>query len=75
MKLNYVRRFSAYVSTFYNSEYITVIQVSHNCETNQQNYIEVFFHIFTCVVVQFVLILDSNWMLYHDICIQVYKTC
>ena len=25
MKLNYVRRFSAYVSTFYHSEYITVI--------------------------------------------------
>ena len=24
MKLNYVRRFSAYVSTFYNSEYITM---------------------------------------------------
>ena len=23
MKLNYVRRFSAYVSTFYHSEYIT----------------------------------------------------
>ena len=24
MKLNYVRRFSAYVSTFYHSEYITI---------------------------------------------------
>ena len=24
MKLNYVRRFSAYVSTFYHSEYITL---------------------------------------------------
>ena len=26
MKLNYVRRFSAYVSTFYHSEYITLEQ-------------------------------------------------
>ena len=25
MKLNYVRRFSAYVSTFYHSEYITIL--------------------------------------------------
>ena len=24
MKLNYIRRFSAYVSTFYHSEYITI---------------------------------------------------
>ena len=27
MKLNYVRRFSAYVSTFYHSEYITLFNI------------------------------------------------
>ena len=31
MDLNYVRRFSAYVSTFYHSEYITILYTTKDC--------------------------------------------